>query len=75
VGAAKPCELRKWGTSAADLKFLHDVRDDAACGDAGTKPGTPAHAKCGEDMSNRRHTSQMAARIGMQNQKWSQQGH
>jgi hypothetical protein len=29
--------------------------DDAACRDAGTKPGTPAYAKCREDMSNRRH--------------------
>jgi hypothetical protein len=27
--------------------------DDAACRDAGTKPGTPAYAKCREDMSNR----------------------
>jgi hypothetical protein len=47
--------------------------DDAACRDAGTKPGTPAYAKCREDMSNRRNMSQMAARIGMQNQIWSQQ--
>ena len=47
--------------------------DDAACRDAGTKPGTPAYAKCREDMSNRRQMSQMAARIGMQNQIWSQQ--
>jgi hypothetical protein len=47
--------------------------DDAACRDAGTKPGTPAYAKCREDMSNRRHMSEMAMRIGMQNQIWSQQ--
>src|SRR6516225_10930240 len=47
--------------------------DDAACRDAGMKPGTPAYAKCREDMSNRRQMSQMAARIGMQNQIWSQQ--
>ena len=49
--------------------------DDAACADAGTKPGTPAYAKCREDMSNRRQMSQTAARIGMQNQIWSLQGH
>jgi hypothetical protein len=47
--------------------------DDAACRDAGTKPGTPPHALCREDMSNRRHMSEMATRIGMQNQIWSQQ--
>jgi len=47
--------------------------DDAACRDAGMKPRTPAYDKCREDMSNRRHMSQFAARIGMQNQIWSQQ--
>ena len=51
------------------------ARDDAHCRDAGTKQGTPAYAKCREDMSNRRQMSQMAARIGMQNQIWSLQGH
>jgi hypothetical protein len=51
-----------------------EAGDDAACRDAGTKPGTPAYAKCREDMSNRRNMSQMAARIGMQNQMWSLQG-
>jgi hypothetical protein len=49
------------------------AHDDAACRDAGTKPETPAYAKCREDMSNRRQMSQMASRIGMQNQIWSQQ--
>jgi hypothetical protein len=49
------------------------ARDDAACRDAGTRPGTPAYAKCREDMSNRRQMSETAARIGMQNQIWSQQ--
>jgi len=49
------------------------ARDDARCREAGTKPGTPAYAKCLEDMSNRRHMSEMAMRIGMQNQIWSQQ--
>jgi hypothetical protein len=49
------------------------AHDDAACRDAGTKPETPAYAKCREDMSNRRQMSEMASRIGMQNQIWSQQ--
>jgi hypothetical protein len=52
-----------------------EANDDAACRNAGTKPGTPDYAKCREDMSNRRHMSEMAARIGMQNQTWSLQGH
>jgi hypothetical protein len=64
----------------ACLTAAHQVRDieasdDAACRDAGTKPGTPAYAKCREDVSERRHMSQMAGRIGMQNQTWSLQGH
>jgi hypothetical protein len=49
------------------------ARDDAHCRDAGTKPGTPAYTKCLEDTSNRRNMSEMAMRIGMQNQIWSQQ--
>jgi hypothetical protein len=48
-----------------------EANDDAMCRNAGTKPGTPAYAKCREDISNQR---QMAARIGMQNQMWSLQG-
>jgi hypothetical protein len=52
-----------------------EARDDAACREAGTKPGTPAYTKCREDISNRRHMSEMAARIGMQNQMWSLHGH
>jgi hypothetical protein len=47
--------------------------DDAACRGAGTKPGTPAYAKCLEDRSNQRQMTDMAMRIGMQNQIWSQQ--
>ncbi|MBO0754385.1 MAG: hypothetical protein J2P54_00870 [Bradyrhizobiaceae bacterium] len=46
--------------------------DDAGCRNAGTKPGTPAYAKCREDISNLR---QMQSRIGMQNLQWSLQGH
>jgi len=49
--------------------------DDAACRSAGAKRGTPAYAKCREDISNRRRMSEMAARIGMQNQIWSLQRH
>ena len=52
-----------------------EASDDAACRDTGAKPGTPAYAQCRENMSSRRSASQMAARIGMQNQMWSLQGH
>lgn len=61
--------------TAAEQAREIESSDDAACRDAGTKPGTPAYAKCREDMSNRRHLSEVAARIGMQNQIWSLQGH
>lgn len=61
--------------TAADQAREIEASDDATCRDTGTKPGTPAYAQCREDMSNRRQTSQMAARIGMQNQMWSLQGH
>jgi hypothetical protein len=61
-------------TAAEQAREL-EASDDPACRDAGTKPGTPAYSQCREDMSNRRHMSQMAARIGMQNQTWSLQGH
>ena len=47
------------------------ANDDASCRTAGLKPGTPAYAKCREDMSNRRAMSEMAARIGMQNDVWA----
>jgi hypothetical protein len=61
--------------TAAEQARQIEASDDAACRDAGTKRGTPAYAKCREDMSNRRHMSQVAARIGMQNQIWSLQRH
>ena len=61
--------------TAAEQARQIEVSDDAACRDAGTKRGTPAYAKCREDMSNRRHMSEVAARIGMQNQIWSLQRH
>ena len=61
--------------TAAEQARQIEVSDDAACRDAGTKRGTPAYAKCREDMANRRHMSEVAARIGMQNQIWSLQRH
>jgi hypothetical protein len=61
--------------TAAEQARQIEVSDDTACRDAGTKRGTPAYAKCREDMSNRRHMSEVAARIGMQNQIWSLQRH
>ena len=60
--------------TAAEQARQIEASDDAACRDAGTKRETPAYAKCREDMSNRRHMSEVAARIGMQNQIWSLQG-
>ena len=61
-------------TAANQVREI-EASDDAACRDAGTKPGTTAYAKCREDVSERRHMSQMAGRIGTQNQTWSLQGH
>jgi hypothetical protein len=49
------------------------ANDDARCRSAGLKPGTPAYAKCREDIRNRRAMSDMAMRIGAQNQIWSMQ--
>jgi hypothetical protein len=46
--------------------------DDGVCRDMGLKRGTPAYAQCRQNVSSQR---QMAARIGMQNQMWSLQGH
>jgi hypothetical protein len=59
--------------TAAEQERKIAASDDAHCREAGTKPGTPAYAKCREDMTNRRHMSDLAMRIGMQNQIWSQQ--
>jgi len=72
VAAALPLCARM---TAAEQARQIEVSDDAACRDAGTKRGTPAYAKCREDMSNRRHMSEVTARIGMQNQIWSLQRH
>jgi hypothetical protein len=41
---------------------------DAACRDAGTKPGTPAYAKCRETMSNQRAMARIAEDQAMQRQ-------
>ena len=59
--------------TAAEQARQIEASDDAACRDAGTKRGTPAYTKCRDDMSNQRHMSEVAARIGMQNQTWSLQ--
>ena len=40
--------------------------DDAACRNAGTKPGTPAYAKCRETMSNQRAMGRIAEDQAMQ---------
>jgi len=61
--------------TAAETQEQIAASDDAACRSAGAKPGTPAYVQCREDTSNRRRMSQTAARIGMQNQMWSLQGH
>ena len=61
--------------TAAEQAREIEASDDAACREAGTKPRTPAYAKCREDMSNQRRMSQFAERIGMQNQIWSLLGH
>jgi len=50
------------------------ANDDARCRSAGLKPETPAYARCREDIKNRQAMSEMAMRIGAQNQIWSMQG-
>ena len=47
--------------------------DDAACRSAGTKPGTPAYAKCREGKSNQRAMAQTVEAQAMQRQMWSMQ--
>jgi hypothetical protein len=59
--------------TAEQIAADNAVRDDAHCRSAGLKPGTPAYAKCREDIKNRRAMSDMAARIGMQNDMWAMQ--
>jgi len=73
VAAALP--LAACLTTADRVEQAREIAaaDDAACRNAGTKPGTPAYAKCREDISNRRAMSDMAARIGMQNDIWAMQ--
>ena len=59
--------------TAEEVAAIDAARDDAHCRDAGLKPGTPAYAKCREDIKNRRAMSDTAMQIGMQNQQWSMQ--
>jgi len=44
--------------------------DDAACRNAGTKPGAPAYAKCRETRSNQRAMARFAEDQAMQRQMW-----
>jgi hypothetical protein len=59
--------------TAEEVAADNAVRDDAACRHDGLKSGTPAYAKCREDIKNRRAMQDMAMRIGMQNQQWTMQ--
>jgi hypothetical protein len=47
--------------------------DNAACRNAGTKPGTPAYAKCREAKSNQRAMAQTVEAQAMQRQMWELQ--
>lgn len=58
--------------STAEQTRQVEISDDAGCRNAGTRPGTPAYAKCREDIASQR---QLASRITMQNLQWSLQGH
>ena len=40
--------------------------DDAACGNAGAKPGTPAYVECRENRSNQRAIAQREGERSMQ---------
>jgi hypothetical protein len=71
VAAALP--LGACFMTAEEVAADNARRDDAACRHDGLKPGTPAYAKCREDMKNRRAMSDTAMRIGAQNQQWSMQ--
>ena len=54
--------------TAAEQAREIEASDDAACRDAGTKPGTPAYAKCRETMSNQRAMARIAEDQAMQRQ-------
>ena len=54
--------------TAAEQAQAIAASDDAACRDAGTKPGTPAYAKCRETMSNQRAMARIAEDQAMQRQ-------
>jgi hypothetical protein len=59
--------------TAEEVAARDAAYDDAQCRDMGLKRGTLAYAKCREDIKNRRAMSDMAMRIGQQNQQWSMQ--
>jgi len=52
--------------TAAEQSREIAASDDAACRNAGTKPGTPAYAKCRETMSNQRAMGRIAEDQAMQ---------
>ena len=71
VAVALPlCACFKTAEEVASIDAAHD---DAACRHDGLKPGTPAYAKCREDMNSRRGMADMAAQIGRQNDIWAMQ--
>jgi hypothetical protein len=57
-------------TTAAEQAREIAASDDAACRNAGTKPGTPAYAKCRATMSNQRAMGRIAEDQAMQRQMW-----
>src|SRR5262245_23677335 len=52
--------------SAAEIA----TNDDAACRNAGAKPGTPAYEKCRENRSNQRAIAQREGERSMQRMQW-----
>jgi hypothetical protein len=54
--------------TAAEQARQIAASDDAACRNAGTKPGTPAYATCRETMKNQRAMAQIAEDQAMQRQ-------
>ena len=59
--------------TAAEQARQIAASDDAACRNAGTKPGTPAYATCRETMKNQRAMAQTVEAQAMQRQMWEQQ--
>jgi len=58
--------------TAAEQAREIEASDDAVCRDAGTKPGTPAYAKCREDRT-RQASQRMFSALNQANQLQMQQ--